>query len=138
MVHCMAKDPRPDPDIVQRETTSGRWIQSVLPVHEFLLAGISIVALTGTAWLLQPFTGYQTVALLYLLLVVALGLKLSRGPVLAVAATSAILWNFLFVPPSFTFYIHNFHDGIMFIAFFVVAVAMGHLTNQLRRSESAE
>jgi two-component system sensor histidine kinase KdpD len=134
----MAKDPRPDPDIVQREPTSGRWIQSVLPVHEFLLAGISIVALTGTAWLLQPFTGYQTVALLYLLLVVALGLKLSRGPVLAVAATSAILWNFLFVPPSFTFYIHNFHDGIMFIAFFVVAVAMGHLTNQLRRSESAE
>lgn len=117
---------------------SGRWIQSAPPVHEFLLAGISILALTGVAWLLQPFTGYQTVALLYLLLVVALGLKLSRGPVLAVAATSAILWNFLFVPPSFTFYIQKFHDGIMFIAFLVVAVAMGHLTNQLRRSESAE
>ena len=113
-------------------------MQSALPVNEFLLAGISILALTGTAWLLQRFTGYQTVALSYLLLVVALGLKLSRGPVLAVAATSAILWNFLFVPPSFTFYIQKFHDGIMFIAFFVVALAMGHLTNQLRRSEIAE
>jgi two-component system sensor histidine kinase KdpD len=139
----MAKDPRPDAGIVQPgnqpgDNTSGRWMQSPLPVNEFLLAGISILALTGAAWLLQPFTGYQTVALLYLLLVVALGLKLSRGPVLAVAATSAILWNFLFVPPSFTFYIQKFHDGIMFIAFFVVAVAMGHLTNQLRRSEIAE
>jgi two-component system, OmpR family, sensor histidine kinase KdpD len=120
------------------DNMSGRWMQSMLPVHEFLLAGISILALTGAGYLLQPFTGYQTVALLYLLLVVALGLKLSRGPVLAVAASSAILWNFIFVPPSFTFYIHKFHDGIMFIAFFVVAVAMGHLTNQLRRSESAE
>jgi two-component system sensor histidine kinase KdpD len=66
------------------------------------------------------------------------GLKLSRGPVLTVAASSAILWNFLFVPPRFTFYIHNFHDAVMFVTFFVVAIAMGHLTSRLRLSEVAE
>ena len=113
-------------------------MQSSLPVNEFLLGGFSILALTGAAWLLQPFTGYQTVALLYLLLVVAVGLKLSRGPVLTVAATSVVLWNFLFVPPRFTFYIEKFHDGILFITFFVVALAMGHLTSRLRRSEIVE
>jgi len=106
--------------------------------HEFLLAGISILGLTGAAWLFQSFTGYQSVALLYLLLVVASGLRFTRAPVLVVAATSAVLWNFLFVPPRLTFFIEQFHDAIMFVTFFVVALAMGHLTSQLRRQEITE
>src|SRR5687767_14227368 len=118
----MAEDPRTKADIVQpekqpsRDENKGKPLQPALSVNEYLLAGVSILALTGAAWLLQPFTGYQSTALLYLLLVVALGLKLSRGPVLAVATTSAVLWNFLFVPPRFTFYIQKFDDGIMFVA----------------------
>ena len=108
------------------------------PVKEFVFGGLSVLLVTGASWLLQPFTGYQTVALLFLLLVVAVGLKLSRGPVLTVAATSVVLWNFLFVPPRYTFYIEKFHDGILFATFFVVALAMGHLTTRLRRSEVAE
>jgi two-component system, OmpR family, sensor histidine kinase KdpD len=140
----MREEPKSDPDIVKsenqpsREDTTRRWTQPALPLNEFLLAGVSILALTGAASLLQSFTGYQAVALLYLLLVVAVGLKLSRGPVLTAAATSAVLWNFLFVPPRYTFYTEKFHDGIMFLTFFVVALAMGHLTSRLRRSEIAE
>jgi two-component system sensor histidine kinase KdpD len=140
----MAEDPRTKADIVQpekqpsRDENKGKPLQPALSVNEYLLAGVSILALTGAAWLLQPFTGYQSTALLYLLLVVVLGLKLSRGPVLAVATTSAVLWNFLFVPPRFTFYIQKFDDGIMFVAFIAVALAMGHLTSRLRRNEIAE
>jgi len=115
-----------------------RWIRSASIVNEFFLAGLFILAFTGAAWLVEPFTGYQTVALLYLLLVVLVGLKLSRGPVLTVAATSAALWNFLFVPPHFTFYVQKFHDGTMFVVFIAVALAMGHLTSRLRRSEMIE
>lgn len=133
-----------DSDVVQsQEHPSKRdmnrgWIRSAPIVDEFLVAGFLILAFTGAAWLVEPFTGYQTVALLYLLLVVLLGLKLSRGPVLTAAATSAALWNFLFVPPHFTFYVQKFHDGIMFIVFIAVALAMGHLTSRLRRSEITE
>jgi two-component system, OmpR family, sensor histidine kinase KdpD len=117
---------------------NGQWVWSTAMVNEYFLAGLFILALTGAAWLVEPFTGYQAVALLYLLLVVLLGLKLSRGPVLTIAVTSAVLWNFLFVPPHFTFYVQKFHDGIMFVVFFVVALAMGHLTSRLRRSEISE
>jgi two-component system sensor histidine kinase KdpD len=113
-------------------------VRSASSVDEFLFAGILILAWTGAAWFIEPFAGYQTVALLYLLLVVLLGLKLSRGPVLTVAASSAALWNFLFVPPYFTFHVQRFHDGIMFVVFFAVALAMGHLTSRLRRSEIVE
>lgn len=45
---------------------------------------------------------------------------------------SALLWNFLFIPPVFTFRISHVHDLMMFVMYFVVAVAMGHFTNQLR------
>ncbi len=112
--------------------------QQVLPTDEFLLAGAATLLLTVAAWLLEPITGYQAIALLYLLLVVALGLRLKRGPVLAVAVTSALLWNFLFTEPRFTFYMERFHDAIMFVMFFIVALAMGHLTSRLRRSEITE
>ena len=121
-----------------RPASSPPWISSAARINEYSLAGALIVTVTGAAWLIEPFAGYQTVALIYLLLVVLVGLKLSRGPVLTVAATSAALWNFLFVPPYFTFHVQRFHDGSMFVVFFVVALAMGHLTSRLRRSEIVE
>jgi two-component system sensor histidine kinase KdpD len=107
-------------------------------MNEYTLAAISVALATVVSFLLEPFTGYLSVALLYLLLVVALGLRLRRGPVLTVAATSALLWNFLFIPPRLTFYIDRLDDAMMFAMFFVVAIAMGHLTGRLRRSEIAE
>jgi len=106
--------------------------------NEFVFAGILVALLTLVAYFIQPFTGYLSIALIYLLLVVAVGLKLSRGPILTVAATSALLWNFLFIPPHFTLYIDKVHDAMMFAMFFIVAVAMGHLTGRLRLSELAE
>jgi two-component system sensor histidine kinase KdpD len=107
-------------------------------MNEYVLAAIFVALATALAFLLEPFTGYLSVALLYLLLVVALGLRLRPGPVLTVAATSAVLWNFLFIPPRLTFYIDRVEDGMMFGMFFVVAMAMGHLTSRLRRSEIVE
>jgi len=109
-----------------------------LPANEFLFAAAAISLVTVAAWLIEPIVGYQPIALIYLLLVVALGLKLSRGPVLAAAAASALAWNLFFTEPRFTFYIAKFHDAMLFAMFFVVALAMGHLTSRLRRSELAE
>ena len=87
---------------------------------------------------LESFTGYLAVALLYLLLIVVLGVRLALAPVFAAATLSALLWNFLFIPPYFTFYIGKVHDAMMFAMFFIVALAMGHLTGRLRQSEIAE
>ncbi len=121
-----------------RPSSLPAWIRSESRVDEFLLAGTLILALTGAVWLIEPFAGYQAVALLYFLLVVLLGLKLSRGPVLMVASSSAGLWNFLSGPPYFTFHVQRFHGRDYVRSFFVVALAMGHLTSRLRRSEIFE
>ncbi len=107
-------------------------------MSEFVVAGLSIALVTAISFALEPFTGYESIALLYLLTVVALGLRMRSGTVLTVAAASALLWNFVFIPPRLTFYIDKVEDGMMFAMFFVVAVAMGHLTTRLRRTELAE
>ncbi len=106
--------------------------------REFVWAAAFVIAVSALALALEPFTGYLSIALLYLLLVVAAGLKLSRVAVLSLAAVSGFVWNLLFIPPRFTLSIHSVQDTMMFAMFLIVALAMGHLTGRLRLSELAE
>jgi two-component system, OmpR family, sensor histidine kinase KdpD len=99
--------------------------------------GITAAA-TIVGLLIRHVTGYWSVALIYLLTVTIAGVSLRRGPTLLLATLSAILWNFLFIPPVYTFYINQTHDVMMFITFFVVAMVIGHLTTRLRDRERLE
>jgi two-component system sensor histidine kinase KdpD len=98
-----------------------------------ITGGATLVSL-----LIRHVTGYWSVALIYLLTVTIAGVSLRRGPTLLMAALSALLWNFLFIPPVYTFYISQTHDVMMFIMFFVVALVIGHLTTRLRDRERLE
>src|SRR4030095_4413069 len=84
------------------------------------------------------YTGYWAVALFYLLAVVLAATRLRRWPTLFLAGLSALLWDFLFIPPRFTFYITHFHDFMMFGAYFVIAIVIGHLATKLREREQSE
>jgi two-component system sensor histidine kinase KdpD len=97
-----------------------------------------VAGITGVNALLQQQMGYQSLALIYLLSVVLLGMVVGRGPALAAATLTALLWNFLFVPPIFTFHISSATDAMLFFTYFVVALAMGHLTARLRAQQAAE
>ena len=97
-----------------------------------------VAALTGINAMLQHWLGYQSLALIYLLSVVFLAMFVSRGATLFAATITALLWNFLFVPPVFTFRITEATDLMLFLTYFVVALAMGHLAARLRAQEAAE
>ena len=107
------------------------------PGEYLAVAGIAS-AITVLGLSLLSVTGYWTIALLYLLGVLLAALRLSRWPTLVLATTSALLWDFLFIPPRFTFYISQAHDMFMLGMFFVVAIAIGELTSRLREREGAE
>ncbi len=104
-----------------------------------MASSIAIAAVvTAVSLAVFHLTGYWAVALLYLLAVTVAGLRLHRGPTLLLAALSALLWNFLFIPPRFTFYISQLPDFMMFGIYFVVALVIGHLAAQLREREEVE
>ena len=104
----------------------------------YLVALGVVAAVTGLNALLQRELGYQSLALVYLLSVVVLAMFVGRGPTLAAATVTALLWNFLFVPPLFTFRISGATDAMLFFTYFVVALAMGHLAARLRAQQRAE
>ena len=97
-----------------------------------------VAATTGVNAILQRWLGYQSLALIYLLSVVVLAMFVGRGPTLVAATLTALLWNFCFVPPVFTFRITGITDLMLFCTYFVVALAMGHLAARLRAQQAAE
>jgi two-component system sensor histidine kinase KdpD len=76
--------------------------------------------------------------MLYLMAVIALSLRVGRWPVLLAGIASALAWDYLFIPPLFTFVITKFEDGILFGMYFVVALVTGQLTARVRAQERHE
>jgi two-component system, OmpR family, sensor histidine kinase KdpD len=105
------------------------------PGKRYALALGAVVAMTLINALLSPVIGYRSVALTYLAAVMALAFFLERGPIIAAAAASALLWNFFFLPPILTFYISTLEDGLMFGMYFVAAVVLGQLVARIRAQE---
>jgi two-component system sensor histidine kinase KdpD len=108
------------------------------PWRDFGIALAIAAVVTGVSLAIFDFTGYWAVALFYLLAVVLAATHLRRWPTLFLAALSAVLWDFLFIPPRFTFYISQFQDFLMFGAYFVIAIVVAHLATKLREREQAE
>ncbi len=91
-----------------------------------------ILAAVTLAGLLLPHDYYLAVGLVYLLAVIAVSLRVGRGPVLAAGVVSALTWNYLFIPPRFTFQINKVEDATLFGTYFLVALIAGQLTARIR------
>ena len=107
-------------------------------LYEYALSIVLTSLVTVVAIVIEPVTGHAAASSLYLLAVVIAGLRLGRGPVLFVAASSTLAWYTVFIPPRFSIHIGTVEDALIFASFFAVAMAMGHLTSRLRLKEVAE
>ena len=132
-IHMIPADESVQP---RRETIEERLARA--PWRDFGVALIIAAVVTALSLSIFDYTGYWAVSLFYLLAVVLAATRLRRWPTLFLAALSALLWDFLFIPPRFTFYITHFHDFMMFGAYFVIALVIGHLATQLREREQSE
>lgn len=95
-------------------------------------------AITLVGFLIEPFIGYRTIAMLYLLGVLFAALRVGRWASLLLAALSATLWDYLFIPPHFTFYVSLPEDFAMLGMFFLTALIIGQLTGRLKEREKME
>lgn len=94
-----------------------------------------LFGLAFVAGLLAPVVGYRAVGFLFLFGVLITGLVTSIGPTLAMAALSALTWDFFFIPPHLTLSISQPEDFIMGVTFLAVASIMGFLTSRVRTHE---
>jgi two-component system sensor histidine kinase KdpD len=115
-----------------------RGLASPRPLRECGMVLALVFALTAMCRQFEQVAGYTMPALVYLFAILLAAFRLSRGPMLFMAALSALVWNFFFIQPRFTFDIRAPEDIILLVMFFAVALSMGHLTTRLRTREIAE
>ncbi|MBN2595631.1 MAG: DUF4118 domain-containing protein [Marinifilaceae bacterium] len=79
--------------------------------------------------------GYHVVSFILLIVVSVLATYMSVEPVLLASTLSAIVWNYFFIPPHFTFHIEKPEDIFMFGMFFIIAFLNGILNTRVRYQE---
>lgn len=107
-------------------------------VPEYLKAVSMVLAAACIMSYFKPLIGYQAVAWIFLGVVVVMAGVVGRGATLLAAILSAVLWDYLFTVPYYSFYIASVEDRILFVMYLVIAVVLGQLTAQIRRQERAE
>jgi two-component system sensor histidine kinase KdpD len=106
---------------------------------QYLAAIGTVIAVTLLASLLEPLIGGpHAAALVFLLAIVILGSFAGRGPTLLAAAMSAVLWDYILLPPKFAFRTTDFQDTLLLGMYFIVAILMGQLTTRIRAQQDAE
>jgi two-component system, OmpR family, sensor histidine kinase KdpD len=112
-----------------------RQLSKISTAKQFLISIGLIVLVSAACYIASDFIEYKVVALILLLTVSLIALVFDILPVLVAAALSALIWNFFFIHPKFTFHIGSAEDGFLFLMYFVIALINGVLTNRIRKIE---
>ena len=96
--------------------------------------GASVVALTTVAcWLLSPHVDPVNLVMLYLLATVVAAWKFGRGPSVLATVLGVLSFDFLFVPPYYSFAVSDAQYTITFAVMLVIGLIISGLTAFGRR-----
>lgn len=106
------------------------------PLSIQLIISVGVVLFSSAiCFYFTPYIGYKVIALILLMVVSILAMLFEIVPVLIASILSAIIWNFFFIPPIYTFHIGDAEDLLMFLLYFVVALVNAVLTGKIKREE---
>jgi len=104
-------------------------------ISQYLVTSLLVILSSIGFYFAKDIVGYQSVSFGLLFLVSMLALFYGTGPILLAASLSALIWDFFFIPPSFTLHVGQPEDLLMLIMFFIIALLNGTLTSRIRRQE---
>jgi two-component system sensor histidine kinase KdpD len=109
------------------------------PATGYVAAALGIVLATGIAWPFQHSFGFANTntLMLYLLAVLWIASRFSRGAAIFAAVLAVASFDFFFVPPYFTFAISDQQYLFTFAVMLVTALTIGTLTNRVRMQADA-
>jgi len=102
---------------------------------QILLSIGLVILIAGICFAFSSFIDYKIVAFILLLCVSFLAVVFDIIPVLIASTLSALIWNFFFIEPRFTFMIHTTEDTVLLSMYFLVAIINGVLTYRMRKIE---
>ncbi|WP_372919634.1 ATP-binding protein [Salegentibacter sp.] len=104
---------------------------------QYLIGIGTIILVSLFSYLFIDIIGYQVVALILLLAVSILAMFFEILPIVTVAVLSALIWNFFFIQPQYTFKISTPEDALFFLMYFMIAVMNAVFTTKIRKAEAA-
>jgi len=106
-------------------------------ITKYFLAALIILISGLFLYLIHLHIGYQSVSLVFLFIISLLPLlNFKPGPIFLAAVMSALVWNFFFIPPYYTFRIGKVEDTMMFLMYFVIATVSGLLISRIHTQRS--
>jgi two-component system, OmpR family, sensor histidine kinase KdpD len=103
----------------------------------YIIVG-SVILVSALCKPLSVYTGYLTIALILLFLVSIHAMLFSVTPVLISSFLSALILDFFFIPPYYTFHVNSTEDALMLSMYFLIALLNGILTLKIRNFEKQE
>lgn len=104
-------------------------------ISQYSLAILIVILTAIVCFVIKGIIGYQVVSFALLFVVSILAFFFGTGPVLLSATISALVWDFFFIPPPYTFHVDKPEDMLMLIMFFIIALLSGVLTSRIKRQE---
>ncbi|WP_257308719.1 sensor histidine kinase [Geothrix fuzhouensis] len=102
------------------------------PLRNYLLSVIAVVFATAIASLIFRRTELADIVMIYLLGILVVATRFGRGPSLLASILSVAAFDFIFVPPYFTFVVSDFRHVGTFSVMLLVGLVIGNLTERIR------
>ncbi|WP_200627665.1 sensor histidine kinase [Pseudomonas sp. LAM2023] len=112
-------------------------VRQVWVWRHYLLALLATVLAAGLAWAVSSVLALPNISLVFLAAVLLVAVRSSLGPALACAALSFLTYDFLFIPPNFSFTIQREEDVLTLLFFLLMAALTGNLAARQRRQLQA-
>jgi two-component system sensor histidine kinase KdpD len=100
---------------------------------QYILSVLAVLVIAALGMLITKWTGYRVAALMLMVTVSLLAIFFDIIPVLLAAILSALIWDFFFIPPKYTFSVGTTEDALMLLMYFVIATINAVLTHRIRR-----
>lgn len=121
-------------ELEQTTRSQNRQTREFNPIHyASVVMAVTLSTLCGFA--ARRLFAPSDMVMLYLVTVLIVSLRTSRGPSVFAAALSVAAYDFFFVPPYYTFAVSDFKNSLTFVVMFVVGLVISSLTIRIRRQE---
>ncbi|CAI8843362.1 two-component system, OmpR family, sensor histidine kinase KdpD [Pseudomonas jessenii] len=104
---------------------------------DYALAVVATILASALAWAVASVLPLPNISLVFLAAVLLVAVRSSLGPALACAVLSFLTYDFLFIPPNFSFSIQREEDVLTLLFFLLMAALTGNLAARQRRQLQA-
>ncbi len=104
----------------------------------YACAVAATAACTAAGMAMYPAFDAVNIAMVYLLAVVVVALRFSRGAAITTSTLSIVAFNYFFVPPRFSFHVYDGQYLLTFAIMLAVALVISRLTRSVRRQAQAQ